>query len=305
MTSTSSRDDRPLLRLGHSPDPDDAFMWWPITGGGGHRPAIETTPFRYEAVLDDIESLNARAEHGELEITAISAAHCPRIASSHVITACGASMGEGVGPCLVSSEPMDPGQLSAERITIAVPGRRTSAYAATALRLGEARFAHEVVPFDRILPLVAEGTFRAGLIIHEDQLSWARHGLHLVEDLGRWWTSTHDLPLPLGLNVVRRDLDARYGPDTLVGVAATLRTSIEHALDHEDAAVARAMSHARGMDEASVRRFIGMYVNPMTIDLGTRGREAISVFLQRCSAIGLVSSPDPPEILEPAWSTTS
>ncbi|NNM26079.1 MAG: ABC transporter substrate-binding protein, partial [Phycisphaerales bacterium] len=185
-----------LLRLGHSPDPDDAFMWWPLTAADG--PFIDPGPYRFEAVLDDIESLNARAESGELEITALSCAQTPRVQDRYVLTSCGASVGDGYGPKLVARRPMTLEEVG--QVTIAVPGERTSAFGGLCLMLGRNAFRYEVVPFDQIIDVVAEGRCEAGLVIHEGQLTFADAGLHLIEDLGVWWRRRSGQLLPLGVN---------------------------------------------------------------------------------------------------------
>ena len=277
------------LRIGHSPDPDDAFMWWPLAdfpnrsgpGGKTFTPRIDTGPFRFVHVLEDIESLNQRATRGELEITALSIHQYPYVADRYVLTSCGASMGDGYGPMLVSKNNHAPED--AGKISIAIPGERTSAFLALCLLLGGRPRRCTVVPFDRIIPEVAAGRFDAGLIIHEGQLTYAHAGLKLVVDLGEWWTRTRGLPLPLGGNAIRRDL----APD-LQNVCQILYNSIRFALDHREEAIDYAMHYARDMGADLADRFVGMYVNGYTLDYGDRGRRAIQRFLDEGAKLSLV-----------------
>ena len=285
-------DDRPVLRIGHSPDPDDAFMWWPLGGRDAEPPCdFESTRFRYETVTADIESLNRRAEQAELEITALSCAQYPYVADRYVLTACGASIGDQYGPIIVAARPITTEELRGSDSVLAVPGERTSAYAAASMLLGPGKFRHAVVPFDEIIPRVAAGEFTAGLLIHEGQLTFADAGLREVADLAMWWSSRCGLPLPLGVNAARRDLDDRLGPGTLAAVTADLKTCLEYALDHRQDALAHARRYGRNLTAELTERFVGMYVNRWTVDLGSFGRAAVRTFLQEAHRAGL--TPDP------------
>ena len=290
MTPASkTSDDRPVLRLGHSPDPDDAFMWFPITGIAGAPPALDTGRFRFQPVQQDIETLNRRSDRAELEITAISVAQYPHVSDRYTFTSCGSSMGDGYGPKLVAREPISLDAIRDGRATLAIPGRRTSAWLATGLMLGDASQVRATeVPFDQIIEAAAGGEFDAGLVIHEGQLTFQNHGLVLLADLGAWWTGRTGLPLPLGGNVIRRDLEAQYGPGTLGEVTATLLRSLQFALQHRQEAIDYALNYARGMDRALADRFVAMYVNTHTLDFGPTGREAVRRFLWEAREAGLV-----------------
>jgi len=303
MTSAQkSNDDRPVLRLGHSPDPDDAFMWFPITGIDGARPALDTGRFRYKAVQQDIETLNRRSDRGELEITAISVAQYPHVADRYALTSCGSSMGEGYGPKLVAREPIPLDAIRDGTVTLAIPGRRTSAWLATGLMLGDtSRVRATQVPFDEIIDAVAGARFDAGLVIHEGQLTFQNHGLVLLADLGAWWTGRTHLPLPLGGNVIRRDLETRYGPGTLREVTGALLRSLQFALEHRDEAIDYALNYARGMDRALADQFVAMYVNEHTLDFGPTGREAVRLFLSDAREAGLVPQLAGVDFIDPAF----
>ena len=265
-----------LVRVGHSPDPDDAFMFYGIECG-----EVETEGFHIEQVLEDIESLNRRALRSELEVSAVSIHAYAHFADRYALMSCGASMGDGYGPLVVAREPLNLDQLATR--TVAVPGTMTSAFLALRLALG--RFEHRVMPFDRILQTVAEGRADAGLIIHEGQLTYSRHGLHKVLDLGVWWAErTGGLPLPLGGNVVRKDL----GDRTMRVLTRILRDSIRYGLEHREPALEYALGFGRGLDAPLANRFVGMYVNELTRDYGERGRSAITRFLEQGSAAGIV-----------------
>ncbi len=294
-------DNRPVLRLGHSPDPDDAFMWFPITGIEGAEPALDTGRFRFDAVPADIETLNRRSDRAELEITAISVAQYPYIADRYAFTACGSSMGDGYGPRLVARRP---GVLDALRdgdATLAIPGRRTSAWLATGLMLGRPPgLAVAEVPFDQIIERVAGGEFDAGLVIHEGQLTFQDHGLVLLADLGAWWNRRTGLPLPLGGNVIRRDLEDRFGHGTLAEVTATLARSVRYALQHRTEAIDHALTFARGMNRALADQFVAMYVNNYSLDFGPTGREAVRRFLSEAAESGLTPRPASVDFINPA-----
>lgn len=276
------------LTLGHSPDPDDAFMWWPLFEG-----RIADPGFRFEQVAEDIEALNRRAAgewKGLLDVTAMSCANAPHVRDRYLVTACGASVGEGYGPKLVARGATTVESLRATRPTIAIPGRRTTAALVLSLLLGRESFRAVEAPFDTIESRVRDGSVDAGVVIHEGQLTFERHGLALVEDLGRWWTERTSLPLPLGVNAVRRDLDARLGAGTLARVVALLDRSVRYALEHRAESIDRALGFARGLDRATADRFVGLYVNRWTLDMGERGRSAVERLVTEAAAHGWLPS---------------
>lgn len=288
-------DDRPILRLAHSPDPDDAFMWWPLFELGGKPAALDTGRFRYEPVLSDIESLNQRAvSAGDLEITAMSCAQYPHVSRRYAITACGSSMGTDYGPKLVARQPMTLEQLRKANAHVAIPGERTSAFAVLTMMLGRGNFRHKAIEFKRIIEAVAGGEFDVGLVIHEGQLTFGDAGLHLIDDVGRWWSQQEGLPMPLGINCVRTDLDSMYGQGTLAEIAAKLLESVRYALEHREASIAYAMQYARDMTSDLADQFVALYVNDWTLDFGDVGRLAVQRFLQRCHEAGL--TPDVGEV---------
>lgn len=264
------------IRVAHSPDSDDAFMFYALASG-----KIDTGDIEFVHELQDIETLNRRALAGELEVTAVSIHAYAHIAERYALLNHGASMGEGYGPRLVAREPLARDQLTGR--TIAVPGTMTSAY--LALRLYQPDVTIEVVPFDRIIEHVVAGRADVGLLIHEGQITYAQEGLRLIADLGEWWAGeTGGLPLPLGGNVIRRDL----GPDLIRRVSRLLRQSIAYALEHRSDAIAHARSYGRGLDEAQTDEFVGMYVNPRTLDYGEDGRRAVQLFLDRGFEAGII-----------------
>ncbi len=265
------------VRIGHSPDPDDAFMYYAIAKG-----KVDTSGFAVEQVLEDIESLNRRALAGELEVTAISIHAYAHLADRYALMACGASMGDGYGPIVVAREAFAPGELGGK--TIAIPGTLTSAYLALRLHLG-VEFPFVVVPFDEILDAVASRRADAGLIIHEGQLTYETLGLMKIVDLGVWWGErTGGLPLPLGGNAVRRDL----GPATMHALTKMYKDSIAFGLANRAEALAYAKDFGRGLDDRTNDRFVGMYVNDLTLDYGERGRRSIQRFLDEGTAAGIV-----------------
>lgn len=274
-----------LLRLGHSPDPDDAFMFYALAQDP---PLIETRGWRFEHVLQDIQTLNQRAMRGELEITAISIHAYPYVADKYALTSCGSSMGDKYGPMVVAPTPMSVADLRGK--TIAIPGELTTAFLALQLCLGKSgnAFRHEVVEFDQIPAFVRDGKADAGLIIHEGQLTFGQLGLHLVVDLGAWWHEKTKLPLPLGGNCIRKDL----GRESMQEVTDVLKQSIQFSLDHRGPAVDYALSFGRDLDRELADRFVGMYVNHWTIDYGPRGREAITRLLKEGARAGLVPDID-------------
>lgn len=270
-----------VIRVAHSPDSDDAFMFWALAAG-----KIDTAGRRYVHELGDIESLNRRALSGELEVTAVSIHAYAHLAERYALLAHGASIGDRYGPRVVArtAAPADPQQALAGR-TVAVPGELTTAY--LALRLYQPDVRHIVVPFDQIEEFVAQGGADAGLLIHEGQLTFGDRGLHLWVDLGEWWDRETGLPLPLGGNVVRRDL----GEPLLHAIARDLKASIEYALAHRAEALAHAQTFSRGLDPERTDRFVGMYVNDYTVDYGERGRRAVQELLARGARAGLVPQP--------------
>lgn len=265
------------LTLGHSPDPDDAFMFYALAAD-----RIDTGPWRFRHILQDIQTLNDRARRGELDITAISIHAYPYVAERYALTNCGSSMGDGYGPMVVAREPMEWSDLRGKHI--AVPGLTTTAFLGLNLLLGRHTFEHEVVMFDEILAHVAAGRADAGLIIHEGQLTFQKHKLHLVVDLGAWWKETTGLPLPLGGNAIRRSL----GRPAMEQITGILKRSIEYSLAHRREAVDHALQYARDMGTELADRFVGMYVNEWTIDYSDVGRRAVQELLDRAAAAGLV-----------------
>jgi 1,4-dihydroxy-6-naphthoate synthase len=285
-------DETPLrIGVGHSPDPDDAFMFYALAWS-----KIPTGRYRFEHELLDIETLNRRAFSGDLELTALSVHAYGHLADRYVLCACGASMGERYGPMVVARKTDPPVDLG--RATIAVPGTLTTAFLALRLCLGQ-DFAHVLVPFDRILDAVQAGGYQgqpvdAGLVIHEGQLTYARQDLELLVDLGQWWHAATGLPLPLGVNAVRRDL----GPQVMADVQRLLLASIEYGLSHRDEALGYALGFGRGLDRADADRFVGMYVNRWTLDLGPVGRRAVAELLARGHAAGAIPRLVIPEFVE-------
>jgi 1,4-dihydroxy-6-naphthoate synthase len=274
--STSPR----VIRVGHSPDSDDAFMFYALTHD---KLEIEGLTFAHQ--LEDIETLNRRALEGELEVSAVSIHAFAHLADRYALLASGCSMGDRYGPTLITREPQTLEDLRGK--TIAIPGKLTTAYLALQLCLGK-DVPVQVLPFDQILPAVAEGRADVGLIIHEGQLYYGDKGLHKVLDLGQWWYETTGLPLPLGGNVVRKDL----GVELVERIAKLLRQSIVYALEHRAEALEYALKYARDLDPALADRFVGMYVNDWTVDYGPKGREAVRLLLARGAEMGLVPAVD-------------
>jgi 1,4-dihydroxy-6-naphthoate synthase len=248
------------------------------------RNKIPSGPYRFEHVLQDIQTLNQRAMRGELEITAISIHAYPYVADKYALTSCGSSMGDKYGPMVITTKPTRLADLRGKKI--AIPGELTTAFLALQLCLGKSgdAFTHEVVPFDQIPAFVQQGRADAGLIIHEGQLTYQRLGLHLVVDLGQWWDEQTGFPLPLGGNCIRKDL----GGPVMQEVTDILRNSIQYSLDHRAEAVDYALAFGRDLDHRLADQFVGMYVNHWTLDYGQRGKQAISLLLKRGADAGLV-----------------
>src|SRR5262245_32447454 len=281
-TATAPR----LITVGHSPDPDDAFMFYALA-----HDKIDTGNLRFRHELQDIETLNRRALRGELEVTAVSLHAYAHLLDRYALLPSGCSMGDRYGPMVVARKPLTIEQLATVRI--AVPGTLTTAFLALRLLLPKG-FTYEVLPFDQILGAVEQGRFGAGVFFHVGQLPFQNQGLQLVVDLGVWWQDKTGLPLPLGGNVVRRDL----GPDTIRQISRLLKESIRYALDHRSDALDYALRYARDMDRALADRFVGMYVNDWTLDYGPRGREAVRRLLDEGHQAGVIPAPVAVEFVE-------
>ena len=267
------------INVGHSPDPDDAFMFYALA-----HDKIDTGRFRFRHELQDIETLNRRALRGELEVTAVSIHAYAYLQDQYALLPSGCSMGDRYGPMVVARRPMSLDEL--KTVKIAVPGTMTTAFLALKLLL-PGGFTFEVIPFDQIISSVASGEFDAGLIIHEGQLTFQNDGLHLITDLGVWWQEKTGLPLPLGGNVVRRNL----GDESIREVSRLLKESISYALAHRADALKYALQYARDMDTALADQFVGMYVNEWTLDYGPRGREAVQRLLTEGYRAGVIPHP--------------
>ncbi len=263
------------ISLAHSPDSDDAFMFYGLASGH-----VETDGLVVEHTLADIETLNRQAMHGRHEVTAISFHAYPYVADRYALMPCGGSIGDGYGPLLVAREPMGLDEIAGREV--AVPGTLTSAYLALKLFAPGART--RVVAFDRILDEVAEGRADVGLVIHEGQLTFGGQGLYRLLDLGAWWKQELDLPLPLGGNAVRRDL----GPELMAKLTRLVRETVKFSLAHREDALAYAMRFARGMQAGIADRFVSMWVNEMTVDCGERGRRAVQILLDRGHAADII-----------------
>ncbi len=278
------------IRVGHSPDPDDAFMFYALA-----KDKIATGDYQFTHELVDIETLNQRAFSGELELTAVSIHAYAFLQDKYLLCNCGASMGDGYGPMVVAREPLQVSQLCGKRI--AVPGKLTSAFLSLRLCLGE-DFDYVLVPFDQIIAATVAGEFDgqpidAGLIIHEGQLTYSEQDLKLVVDLGVWWgEETGGLPLPLGANAIRKDL----GPAVIADVERLLSESINYGLEHRQPALDYALQYGRDLDGAKADKFVGMYVNEWTRDFGERGRESVRLFLEQGHAAGVL-----PELVTPEF----
>ncbi len=285
MTATKQ-----LIRVGHSPDPDDAFMFHALAND-----KIEVGEYRFEHELVDIETLNRRAFSGELELTAVSLHAYAHLADQYILCPCGASMGDQYGPMVISQKPCSIESLRDK--TIAVPGTLTTAYLALRMCL-ENDFQHIYVPFDEIIDATVAGSYQdqkidAGLIIHEGQLTYGNQNLELIVDLGKWWHEQTQLPLPLGANALRKDL----GAEVHVEVNDLLHASIRYGLENRAEALAYALQFGRDLDRSKADQFVGMYVNDWTLDFGPRGREAVRVLLERGHQTGVIPNLVVPEFV--------
>jgi 1,4-dihydroxy-6-naphthoate synthase len=272
-----------VFTLGHSPDPDDAFMFYAIA-----KNKIDLRGYRFEHRLEDIQTLNERALRGELHISAISIHAYAYVSQKYALLPCGASMGDGYGPIVIGKEStpqedVDPRE-RLKNLVVAVPGKMTSAYLALQLYLGD--FKHVIVPFDQIFDAVKRGDADAGLIIHEGQLTYEKSGFQKIVDLGEWWKKETGLPLPLGGNVIRKDIPSEVRHD----LCEIMRKSIDFGLAHRDEAVQHALPYARDMNQKLADKFIGMYVNDFTRDYGESGRAAIRRFLGDAQRAGYIDN---------------
>ena len=272
------------IRVGHSPDPDDAFMFHALAND-----KFPTGDLKFVHQLEDIETLNRRAMNGELEVSAVSIHAYSYLLDKYALLPSGCSMGDHYGPMIVARTPMQIGDLPA--LKIAVPGTLTTAFLTLKLlyaSIGAAdKLSFAVVPFDEIIPAVQSGQYDAGLIIHEGQLTFQNQGLHLVVDLGVWWQDRTGLPLPLGGNVVRKDL----GTETMRRISVLIKQSIQYSLDHRADALQYALQYARDMDVTLADKFVSMYVNDWTLDYGDRGRAAVKALLDAGHAAGIIPTP--------------
>jgi 1,4-dihydroxy-6-naphthoate synthase len=274
------------ITVGHSPDPDDAFMFYALA-----HDKIDTGNLVFRHELQDIETLNRRALKGELEVSAVSIHAYAFLLDRYALLPSGCSMGDRYGPMVIARKPMAIGDLRS--VKIAVPGTMTTAFLTLRLLLPQG-FEYDVIPFDAIIPAVASGKYDAGLIIHEGQLTFQNQGLHLIADLGVWWQEKTGLPLPLGGNVVRRDL----GAETIRNVSRLIKESIRYSLAHRHDALTYALKYARDMDRNLADRFVGMYVNDWTLDYGPRGRAAVAKLLEEAHRAGIIPEPVKVEFVE-------
>ena len=263
-------------------------MWWPLADIDGTGPSIDVGEFEFELVMQDIESLNGASVEGLYDITAISIANYPLVASTYQLTACGASLGDGYGPKIVGKEQVSLDSLFNGECTFAVPGLRTSALAALRILAGERKCNWKVVDFTEIMDCVSTGECDAGVVIHEGQLTHEEHGLYELCDLGSWWQGETGLPLPLGGNAMKRDVDERFGEGATERVSQLLLQSIEYALTNREKSLAWALQWGRGIDLACTDEFVEMYVNKWTLDFGDAGKQAVLEFLSRASKVGAV-----------------
>jgi 1,4-dihydroxy-6-naphthoate synthase len=273
------------IKLAHSPDSDDAFMFYALAT---HK--LSTPGYKFTHILSDIQSLNEAALTETYDVTAVSFAAYPSLRDKYVLLDCGASFGEGYGPIVVSSKSLKPQDLKGKRI--GVPGLKTSAY--LTMKLFEPDFAAVVMPFDKIMEAVKNEMVEAGLLIHEGQLFFPQLGLHRIVDLGVWWQERTGMPLPLGGNAVRRSL----GPDIGRLISRTIRDSVSYGLEHREEALNYAMQFAREMDTELADKFVGMYVNKWTLGYGEKGKKAVRDLIERGTAAGLLPGPPTVEFLE-------
>ncbi len=271
-----------LVRVAHSPDADDAFMFYALA-----KEKIPLNGYKFEHILRDIESLNQEALRATYEVTAISFHAYPYVFQNYALLTCGASVGDGYGPIVVSKS--DVGSLKGKRI--AIPGKLTTAY--LALKLYQPDFQEVFMDFDQVIPAVKKGEVEAGLIIHEGQITYEREGLLKQVDLGEWWKRKTGLPLPLGGNAIRKDLGEHFSK-----IASLVRQSIEYALSNREEALSYSLSFGRGLGNDEADRFVGMYVNEWTVDLGETGKKAVEVLLQKGIESGLIKKRVSPEWVE-------
>ncbi len=276
------------LLIGHSPDADDAFMFYALAGG-----QIRIGDYEIDHVMEDIESLNRRARTGELPVTAISAAVYPEVADKYRIMSCGSSIGRNYGPLVLAKNPIPDGVKGLGGLRVAIPGTFTTAYMLLRLYAGTG-FEPVSIDFDRIMDAIAAGEVDAGVIIHEGQITWRDSGLHKVLDLGEAWMEDTGLPIPLGLDVINRSL----GDDNMKIIASGLKDSIVHARENEDDAIDYAMQFGRGIDRETCVRFVRMYVNEDTVDMGDEGRRALETLYNRAAAMGLIKEAPPLDIIQ-------
>ena len=304
----------PTITLAHSPDADDLVMWWPLTGrtapdgsplpGEAGKPALDTKGFTFQTLAADIHTLNQRAaKQGDLHVTAISAYTYPFIKGRYRITSCGGSFGDGYGPKVVvtkDSSIMCDGCLRGQKPTFAVPGDRTTAFLALSILLGQP-FDYEVLPFQDVAAAVSSGKAGAGLLIHEAQLTYESLGLREVIDLGAWWKKRTGLPLPLGLNVIRRDLDTQHGHGSVETIADLLAESVRYARAHPAECrrflLDRVGDRPEWSDDALVEQYLGMYVNDLTADMGQTGRGALERLFADAAEHGLAPDPGPIDLV--------
>ena len=276
--SESVKTDVREITVAHSPDSDDAFMFYGLATN-----KVRTPGLKFQHTLCDIETLNRAAKDGDgkFDVSAISFHAYPYVQDKYALMPCGGSVGEGYGPMIVAQRPFSIDEV--KKVKLAVPGTLTTAY--LALKLFAPTVETEVVPFDQIIPQILEGKYEAGLIIHEGQLSYGQQGLQKVVDLGKWWRDMTGLPLPLGGNAIRRAL----GAETIANVNRALRDNIQYALDHREEALEYAMQFARDLDKSTANRFVGMYVNERTLDFAEDGRTAIRMLLDRGYRAGIIT----------------
>jgi 1,4-dihydroxy-6-naphthoate synthase len=274
-----------IIRVAHSPDSDDAFMFWALAH---HK--IDTEGLTFEHILTDIETLNKEAMKGTYELTAISYHAYAYVHDKYALLNVGSSVGDKYGPVLIAKKTLSKDEL--KQVTVAIPGEMTTAY--LALKIWDPELKTEVVPFDQIMERVESGEFAAGLIIHEGQLTYRQQGFVKIVDLGEWWFEECNLTLPLGSNAIRRDL----GPDMIQKIGRVLKRSIEHGLQHREEALDYAMQFARGLDKSTANEFVGMYVNNMTLDADVEIRKAVKLLLLRGQAIGLIQDKIEPDFID-------